>query len=357
MKELLDKLLAEIPRYARRFVDLLTSPKRFVAQLDLDSEVAVQDAFTFLAVTFGLAYIVQIPLLATSQNKEAMFGASAVLTAMGFVLSVAVLALSWRLVGGHPNFRKIVIYSCYFSSVSTIIWLGFTLMGIAVFKGFDPAMAGPVFGGGTPDAVDLTKSTGYMWFLALVGFGMLAVYVWIFWIWGAYRNLTQVSQLRSAAAFVVFFVLGVVSLLLQILMAGSMSPAPKTVFPAALVGSWEASNQRSAGGLLTTEIADYHFDSTGNYVVVASKGANNGHCVNFEADDSWGHATVEGSTLTLHVQTHKHVIDDSCSHTKLETPGATENQMYQYVLQQKSEGQSLCLTGRFGELCLTPKHS
>ena len=356
MKELIDKLLAEIPAYARRFVDLITAPKRYVAHTDQNSETALQDAFTFLAVTFGLSYLVQLPLIAQSQNKQVLFGVSAVLTAMGFMLSVLALALSWKLVGGRVALRNIVIYSCYFGSISTVISLACTLVGVAIFKGFDPALASQVFGGEATDAVDLLKSAGYLWFLTLLGIGLLLVFVWLFSVWGAYRELTGVSKLRSGIAYVIFVVLGLVSWLLQILMAGSMASATKAVFPASLVGEWETHSSSQSNGNDLGEIVNYHFDTTGNYYIVATKGTNNGRCLNFVADNSYGHATVEGSSLTLHVQQHKQIVEDGCSGGKSETPRALENQVYQFSLQQRPEGQRLCLSGRFGEICLAPKH-
>ena len=357
MKELIAKLMEEIPAYGRRFIDLLTNPKRFVAQLDLESETVLQEALTFLAVTFGLSFIAQLPLIAQGQNKEVLFGVSAVLTAMGFVLNLLVLALSWKIVGGHIALRKVVVYSCYFGSVSTVIALACTLMGVAIFKGFDPAMASQVFGGVAPDSVDLMKSTGYLSFLGMFGIGLLLVFVWLFCVWGAYRELTGVGRLRSGIAFVIFVVLGTVSMMLQIVMAGSMSPASKTTFPASLVGDWEVRSVKQSNGTATSDIATYHFDPAGNYIIVASQGTSNGRCLTVVADNSFGHATVEGSSLTLHVQQHKEVVDDGCSGKKSETPRGTENQVYQFSLQQSREGQRLCLTGRFGEMCLAPKHS
>jgi hypothetical protein len=356
MKELIAKLVEEVPAYARRFIDLLTSPRRYVARLDLESESALKDAFTFLAVTFGLCFIVELPLVAQSQNKEALFGEIAVLSALGFVMNLLILVLSWRLVGGQITLRRVVVYSCYFASISTVISLACTLMGVAIFKGFDPALAGQMFDGVAPDPVDLMKSSGYLWFWALFGIGLLLVFVWLFFVWGAYRELTGVSKLRSGIAFVIFVVLGLVSMTLQLLMAGSMSPASKSVFPAKLVGDWEARSVSQSDGVETTQTATYHFVTAGYYTVVTARGSNNGRCRNKLVDKSSGHATVEGSTLTLHVYQHMETIDDGCSGRKSQTPQTTENEVYQFALQQRPEGQRLCLTGRFGEQCLMPKH-
>ena len=123
MKDLIDKLLAAIPAYVRQMIELLRNPREFVRKLDLGSDSALQDALTFFAISFGLAFLAQIPLHPGKQNWEFLFGASAVQAALAFAVSVALLIVSWKIVGGKLSFKKFIIVTCYFSGISTLLFL------------------------------------------------------------------------------------------------------------------------------------------------------------------------------------------------------------------------------------------
>jgi hypothetical protein len=189
MKELIDKLLVAIPAYARQMIDLLRNPREFVKKLDLDS--VLPDVLTFLAISFGLAFIAQLPMLSGKPNKEVMFGVSAIQAALAFAVSVAFLAAAWKIVGGKLSLKKFLIVTCYFSGVSTLLFLMVTLIAWAVFPSLDPALPQQMLRGVMPDPVDLMKSTGYKAFWALFAVGFAATFVWIFTFGAATANSTR----------------------------------------------------------------------------------------------------------------------------------------------------------------------
>jgi hypothetical protein len=75
------------------------------------------------------------------------------------------------------------------------------------------------------------------------------------------------------------------------------------------------------------------------------------------SNGSYGHATVVGSALTLHVQKRTETTDNNCNGTKSETAKDLVNDVYQFSIRQNpdAEGQQLCLMGHFGETCVNPK--
>ena len=355
MKELVEKLIAAIPVYVKRLIELLRDPRGFVGKIDLDSEDALKEALTFLAISFGLAFIAQIPLLPEKQNKEIMFGVAAVLAAVAFLMSVLSLVVSWKIVGGKLTFKKFIIVSSYFSGVSTLLSLVFALIGLGVFKGLDPETAQQVLSGAYSDPVDLIKSTGYRAFWVVFGVGFVLVLVWVFRIWRTYRELNQVSKTRSAIAFVIFLLLSPVAIALQFGMAAGLSATAAPHFPAELVGLWEVRRDSTANAMGIHNAMTVNFNSMGYYFMLISKGTTNGKCYVMISDGSNGHATVSGSNLTLHVQKHTESTDDTCNGTKSEFAKDTTNEVFQYQLRQSPEGQQLCLIGKLGEACMSPK--
>ncbi len=357
MKDLIAKLLAAIPAYVRQMIDLLRDPRAFVEKLDLDSDSVLQDALTFLAISFGLTFIAEIPLLPDKQNKEIMFGIAAVQAALGFVVSVVLLDLSWRIVRGKLSFKKFVIVTCYFTGVSTLLFLMLALVAWGVFNSLDPLNAALMRNGTQPDPVDLMRSAGFHAFWILLALGLVATFIWIFRIWGAYRDLNQTSKARSAVAFTIYMLLSPLILGLQVLMGSSMYTAAPTPFPAELVGQWELTKENRTGEIATHHAVSFKFDPNGYYMTLDTLGTTNGHCYTMVNNGSYGHATVVGSALTLHVQKHTETTDNNCNGTKSETAKELINDVYQFSIRPnpEAEGQQLCLMGHFGETCLNPK--
>jgi len=355
MKDLIDKLLAAIPAYARQMIELLRNPREFIRKLDLDSDSAQQDALTFLAISFGLAFIAQIPLLPGKANPGILFGASAVIAGLAFVVEVALLALSWKIVGGRLSFKKFLIVNCYFTSVSSLLFLMVELVAFGVCQVLDPATAHAVFHGPMPDPVDALRSEGVKALFLVLALGIVAVFVWIFFIWRAYRELNRVSKFRSAVAFVLFLVFSSIVLALQLLMGASLSPTTETPFPTELVGVWETPPPQGPSFPLYPTGVAYSFDPQGYYHSIDSKAVSNGHCVTTTVDMEWGHASVKGSMLTLHPFSRTESIDGSCPGKKTEAAKNLTNEEFQFAIRQSPEGQQLCLMGRYGENCLIPR--
>src|SRR5215471_4551402 len=354
MKELIDKLIAAIPAYARQMIELLRDPRGFIEKIDLDSDDALKEALTFLAISFGLVFIAEIPLLPQKQSKEILFGVSAVLAAVSFSVSVLLLLVSWKIVGGKLTFKKFVTVSSYFTGVSSLLLLIFTFLGVGIFNSIDPENAQLLRNDGWADPVDLMKSAGYRGLWLAIGLGYVVAFIWIFRIWRTYRELNAVSRARSALAFLIFALLSPVAIALQLGMAASLSGATPPPFPAELAGQWELTRDSRSNDVAVHNAMMFHFDPKGYYVNLISKGTTNGKCYVMISDGSYGHATVSGSNLTLHVEKHTETTDDKCNNTKSEFAKDTINEMYQYTIRQSPEGQQLCLTGKLGEACMKP---
>ena len=355
MKELIEKLIAATPAYVRQMIELLRNPREFIEKIDLDSDDALKEALMFLAISFALVFIAEIPLLPQKQNKEILFGVSAVLAAVSFTVSVLLLLVSSEIVGGRLTFKKFITVSCYFTGVSSLMLLIFTLLGFGIFNGLDPENTQLLRNDGYAEPVDLMKSTGYKALWLLMGLGFVVAFIWIFRIWRTYRELNGVSCGRSAIAFVIFALLSPVAIALQFGMAASLSRATPPSFPAELVGQWELKRDSRSNDLAVHNAMMFNFDPKGYYIDLITKGTTNGQCYVLITDGSYGHATVAGSNLTLHVEKHTETNDDKCNNIKSEFARDTINEVYQYVIRQSPDAQQLCLTGKLGEACMSPK--
>jgi hypothetical protein len=362
LKDLFDKLFGALPLYSRQMSAMLRGPKAAILQMDLKSDSALQDALTFLAVSFAIAFIAQIPFLPEKQDKEMLFGVLAVQAALGFVLNVVIVVLAWRIVGGKLASKKILVASCYFCGVSTIIFLAVSLVAAGAFKLLDPVEYQEVMTG-TADPFSMLDSGGSKVFFGLLAVGMLAAFAWIVCVWGAYREFMHLSKVRSAIALLIFMTLSPVLLLAQSLMTLTIMATRTTpVVPTELVGVWYNGGFKDAGDVRTTGGAVYEFAPpkykmlpAGTYTMRGRMDSNNGKCVVVKTRYESGALIVRGSTIKLVPFIVNDAVDDQCAGKRWQNPTNLSRIEYQYKLDQKPTGWTLCLSNRLGGFCLVPK--
>jgi hypothetical protein len=361
-KDLLDKLFGALPLYSRQMSALLRGPKAAILQMDLESDSALQDALTFLAVSFAIAFIAQIPFLPDKQDKEMLFGVLAVQAALAFVLNVLIVVVAWRIVGGKLASKKILVASCYFCGVSTLIFLAFFLVAAGTYKLIDPVEYQEAMTG-TADPFSLMDSGGYKAFFSLLCLGALATFAWILCVWGAYREFMHLSKLRSSIALLIFMTLSPALLLVQSLMTVTIMATRTTpIVPTELVGAWYNGGSRDVGEIRTTGGVVYEFDPpkykilpAGTYTFRGKNDSNNGKCVIVRTRFENGALIVRGSTIKLVPFLVNDAVDDQCAGKRWQNPTNLGRVEYQYKLDERPTGWTLCLSNRFGQFCLTPK--
>ena len=362
LKDLLDKLFGALPLFSRQMSALLRGPKTAVLQMDLESDSALQEALTFVAVSFAIAFIAQIPFLPDKQDKEMMFGVLAVQAALSFALNVLIVVLAWRIVGGKLASKKILMASCYFCGVSTLIFLVFSLLAAGAFKLLDPVGYQETLTG-TFDPFSLMDSGGNKVFLGLLCLGALATFAWIVCVWGAYREFVHLSKRRSAIALLIFTTLSPLLLLVQLLMTVTIMASRTTpAVPSDLAGTWYKSGMSEAGdvrkaGFVTFEFAapKYKILPFGTYAMSGKNVSSNGKCAVVRTRDEKGGLFVRGSTIELSPWVVTESTDDQCAGKKSQSRGGTDKVEYQYKLDQQPTGWVLCLSNRLGGFCLVPK--
>ena len=335
---------------------MLLGPKTAILQQDLESDSALQDALTFLAVSFGIAFIAEIPLLPGGNNTELVFGILAIGSALGFVWNVVFVILAWKIVGGTLARKKVIVATSYFSGVSTIIFLSFYLCGVGALKALDPVQFERLILLGAP--TDL-KSGGVQIYNALASLGFVATFAWIFCIWGAYRKLMETSKVRSAVALFLFLISIPILVLGQYAMVALVMPPH---VPSDLVGRWHSlTRQTDTNGITKVHTLDYSFFApefkmlpAGTYKLLERHGSSNGKCFSVATRTEFGQLVVLGPTVELTPQQGSETKDDQCTGKHSETPIDLGKAEYQYEITRQSPWQ-LCLSDRFGKFCLTPE--
>lgn len=208
MKELLERLVILVPAYFADVVHFTASPKRFLAK----RTSTWNGGLTFLAISFLLTFVIQLPLSRTDPLLDVAAAAAFVL---GYVVlyGYAVL-LSWRAVGGKGSIERFFAIHFYVAGVLKLILSATFMIVIGVLRMGDPSsyeeMNKAVYAGNAlwfvTNADRLTHQPAWQLAMVLTLIGLSAMLAWIVAIWGAYRELNRLSRSRSRIAFVIFCV-------------------------------------------------------------------------------------------------------------------------------------------------------
>ncbi|WP_433967450.1 hypothetical protein [Tunturiibacter gelidiferens] len=116
-----------------------------------------------------------------------------------------------------------------------------------------------VMSGNAADAAGLMASGGFKIFIIFLGLGFVATYVWIFCVWGAYRELMQVSKGRSTVALILFVLFSPVLFLVQMAMSALVAQSGGPAMPDDLLGEWQLVQQSDSGGVHSVRSVLYTF--------------------------------------------------------------------------------------------------
>lgn len=359
MKEMIEKLLAVFPAYVRQLIGLFSGPKRFISNLDFDTPGALQDALIFIAVSYGIASVANLPLLPEKQNREEFFGLLAVVLALDLLLTIAITVLSWKIVGGKFDLKRLTIAISYFSGVGALLgavpaWIGLGLAGL-----IDPVhlreMKQQASGAALLDPIEVVKSPAFLIMVGMICVGLFGGYIWNFCVWGAYRAMAGLSKARSGFAFGIFAILNLVLVMADVLMTSSITGVHKSSLPKELLGEWQTQSETESDGGHAIHKAGYGFFADDSYYVIDDVRTLKGNCAEDVVVREEGIASGDGASLVLNPRNRTQIKSDSCTGKKVTIKLTADSEMYQYRIDEQASGWRLCLSNRFGETCYAPE--
>jgi len=353
MNDLFSKALTALPAYMSQVLGLLSGPKAFVLRKDLETSESANEAYTFLAITVFISLIAEVSILTEQKDYLLTFASLTVIAAIWLLLMSAALYLAWRIVGGKLSFRISFIVSCYFSGISTLILVVFTLMASGFLRTVDPDAAVKLFHGSAADATGV----GIHGYWILMGLGFVAVYSWLVVAWGAYRSLNDVSRTSSAIALALFtamspFLLGIQALM-QANLVSAQDRATSGRLPQDMVGDWTSAPGTGSeavpfAGTTYTFWPDGSYSRTLRYVV------KQGGCTRSGMEKSSGHASVDGSMLVLLRKEGTRTEMNSCSPGESTSNLDVFKEIFPFEIGHLPNGWRLCLSGRYAQQCFAP---
>jgi hypothetical protein len=234
MKDFLEKILTSTPNFLLVFGAVFSGPKAFIAERRMYAKEEWVDALTFLAICSALSALAQILTTRPSEHGDlwATVGGNVLLTLIALALGATALRISWSSVGGRTPARSFFITYAYTFGVSVVINSIFQLLSVGVFNVTRHSTGDWVTRLDSSDWVTRLDGTGALLIAMAIQFiGFAAVCAWIFIAWGAYRQLSGLTRVRSFFALIIAAVLSLPITVIVLLIEQALGLHAAVEFP------------------------------------------------------------------------------------------------------------------------------
>lgn len=218
MKDLLERILKQLPGYLPDLASLATRPKTAILRWVGEAAGDLTRPLTFVGVSVAIGFLLQLPQLGKDDAFTTLVASMAVFKVLALVMFAAIIQLVFRMAGGHASFAA--TFSAYLYIVSPLYIAGVILeiARLGILRAYDPAIAVAV----RLDPDYLVANTERWRAFQAAAPGLALVYVllslatiflvlgWFVACWGAFRHVHGIARWRSAFAGVVTLAAGVI---------------------------------------------------------------------------------------------------------------------------------------------------
>jgi hypothetical protein len=236
MKDLAERVFAQLPRYLPDLAAVIGSPKRAILARSGGAPDDLQRALVFVGITVGLGFLLQAPTL----PPETDFITAA--AGMAAFKVIAILLFSWvvwgvfRLLGGKGEYLATLSAYLYMVSPLYLALVVLSLIGQGLLRVYDHDLAvnlraNPLYFLEHPESLARfeTEAPAIALATTIVNYtSSILLMAWFILCLGAFRMLHGVSRLRSGFAGSLISLLwwpyGAVILFLALGMFGRLAP-------------------------------------------------------------------------------------------------------------------------------------
>lgn len=205
MKDLLERVLKQLPSYLPDLVVLVTGPKTAIMGWVREASGDLTRPLIFVSVSVAIGFLIQLPQLSKEADFASLVASMAVFKVIALMLVAAIIHLLFRVAGGQASFAA--TFSAYLYIVSPL-YLAMVILdtaGIGILHDYSPAVSAAarlepnyIFAESarlrefTNAAPELAVAYQLLNIVAIIAFGG-----WYIACWGAFRQLHAVTRWRS----------------------------------------------------------------------------------------------------------------------------------------------------------------
>jgi len=201
MYKIFEQVLRYIPAYLEDLFTLLRAPKTFIASKNQDD---LQNNFIKVLIFLGITLTLILFLKAStieSGNFISLYVSLLIKMLLIVVLFSMAIKLAWYLVGGRAKLKPFIITYGYITGVWLVFYITFNMIGDGVVEVFsdDKLSRSDIYKG------IIKKSHFEKWYIFLISIEVIGSFISLVWYllcWGAYRQLNNLSKLKSFIAYI-----------------------------------------------------------------------------------------------------------------------------------------------------------
>jgi hypothetical protein len=208
VKDLLDRVLKQLPAYLPDLVSLVTGPKTAIQRWIEETKGDLARPLIFVAVSVAIGFLLQLPQLGKEHDFATLVASMAVFKVLALLLFAAIIHFLFRVVGGRASFAT--TFSSYLYIVSPLYLLGVILetARIGVLRAYDPVVAAAERLDPAHLFADLERMRAFdsaapglaLAYFLLICAQIIVFLGWSIACWGALRQLHGVARWRSTVA-------------------------------------------------------------------------------------------------------------------------------------------------------------
>ena len=236
MKEVAERVFAQLPHYVPDLAALVGHPKRTIAAKSSGAPDDLQRATVFVGITVGIGFLLQAPTLPPETDFMMAAAAMAAFKVIAILLFSGIVWGAYRLFGGRGDYLRTLTAYIYMVSPLYLVLVVLSLIAQGLVRAYDPELGLLVRGNPFhflqhPEALAAFETEAPALANAMTAVNAVsnfATLVWFITCLGAFRSIHAVTRRRSgvAAALIViaWWPYAAAILFLAIGMFGRMAP-------------------------------------------------------------------------------------------------------------------------------------
>jgi len=212
MKDLVEYILKGLAGYVPLLASIIAKPKRTISKLTTSEPDSLNKALTFAGFTIALAFVFQAPLVPEGKDFVKVAGSLLVLKIIAYLTFSGLMLAAFRLVGGKGNYLTTLCACLYITSPIYLFQIFTHVVCLGLIATHDPEFA-TIWN----TNVNLNEQLVQEFFklapvvaiavAAILWFQFLISVIWFLICWGVYRNIHQVSWIKSVFVYLITTVL------------------------------------------------------------------------------------------------------------------------------------------------------
>ena len=212
MNDLIAAFLKEVLGYVPVLASVVASPRQTIPHRIYDRNAPLKDAMTFFGATLALLLVLQAPLVGSEHDYIKVAGPLLAIKIVTMLVFAASITFLFRVAGGHGGFIATLCASLYIVAPVYLFTVTLKLLGLGILTTGHPAETADLKAGALSFEQTMHLLTSEGSGTAMLITGLMLVYMigvigWYLVCWRIYRQIHDVSRLRSGLIYLVTWLL------------------------------------------------------------------------------------------------------------------------------------------------------